>query len=307
MSEEAENAGGGAAGEQETIDQTQGGAADTGGGADTGAGLGSLAEDAGGEPAAPADWPTDWRERLAGKDDGFGKLLKRFTSPENFAKAYTGLQKKLSTAPTVPTLPENATEEQVAEYRKAIGVPETPDGYGVAFAPEVQADDRLNTMLQSYLSFAHERNLPPSAVKAAVEWQQGEIIRQREEQTAAAARERARVQQELRREYGADFKRNLGLADEFLDAHPGLKKYVRGDSPDLELVRDIVALALDAAPEDRLMDGDGDSGGRSLDEQVAELSNKSIRGKLTPAEDAKLNHLIGLQLRRNERTQSNAA
>lgn len=305
---DATTASGDAAGEQEAIAGAQGGeSAAESPAVGVQGGLASLADE-GGEVSAPANWPDDWRERLAGKNDGFGKLLKRFASPENFAKSYTELRQKVTAPPSTPSLPEGATEEQIAEYRQAIGIPETPDGYGVAFAPEVGADENLNAMLQGFLAHAHARNLPPAAVKAAVEWQQQQIIQQREEAAAAAARERARVASELRKEYGAaDYKRNLALADEFLEGRPGLAKLVRADNPDLELVRDIVALALDTAPEDRVFEGDSAAGGKSLDDQIEELTQKSIRGKLNKTEDEKYNRLLAARLKRDERKQSRAA
>ena len=308
------NAAGAAGGEQETTaGAAQGGAesAETGAAgarASDSATLASLADD-GGTVAAPADWPEDWRERLAGGDDASMALLKRIGTPGDLFKKVLAQEQTIRRGAhkAAPTLPENATEEQVAEYRKAVGVPEAPDGYGVQFAPELQADDRLKEMLGSFLGYAHERNLPPAAVKAAVEWQQGEILRQREEQAATAARERARVTAELRKEYGADYKRNLALADEFLAARPGLAKLVRADNPDLELVRDIIALARDTAPEDVLYSGDAETGGKSLEVQKDELVAKSIRGKLTPAEDTKLNRLFEMIDARNARRQRNRA
>jgi hypothetical protein len=305
------NAAGVAGSEQETIAGAQG-AADSAGDQEQGGargGLATLADD-GGETASPADWPADWRERLAGSDETALRNLKRFGSVDGLWKKIVNQDKLLSDRAQqrgTPALPEDATEEQVAEYRKALGVPEAPDGYGVALAPELQADDHLKAQLDSYLAFAHERNLPPGAVKAAVEWQQAEILRQREEQSAAAARERARVTQALRKEYGAEYKRNLALADEFLSGRPGLAKLVSADNPDLELVRDIIALARDTADGDALYSGDGESGGKSLDEQIDELSTKAVVGKLTPAEDKRYMDALATRERRRERQQRNRA
>lgn len=306
------NAGGAAAGDEPVLPGAEEGATPAASGADTGntpgGGLGALADDGASEPATPADWPTDWRDRMAGNNDGFSRLLKRFASPENFARSYTELQKKLAAGVQPPGLPDGATEEQVAEYRKAIGIPETPEGYGVEFSSELKGDENLNAALQSYLKFAHERNLPPPAVKAATEWYQGEILRQRSEQDAAAVRAAYEVKSQLQREYGADFKRNQTLALEWLEGYPGIKRAIEMmPKADIEVTRDLVKLVLENTPEDRLFSGDGDSGGKSLEAQRDELTQKSIRGKLTPEEDAKYNRIIGAINTRNERRQRSAA
>lgn len=302
MSDEA-NAGGASAGEETAVAGAQGGAetgADGVRATETGGTLAALAEDGG--VAAPADWPEDWRERLAGTDESSMALLKRIGSPGDLFKKVLAQEQTIRRGAhkAAPALPENATEEQVAEYRKVLGVPETPDGYGVKFAPEI-ADDGLNAMLGNYLAFAHEQNLPPDVVKKNVAWQEQVLLQQREEQAAAAARERARVTQELRKQYGAEYRKNLALADEFLAGRPGLDALVKSAGPNLELVRDIIALARATAPEDVLHSGDGASGGKSLNEEKDGLVDKSIRGKLTRAEDARLNHLYEVLAARDAR------
>lgn len=255
----------------------------------------------------PSDWPDDWRDRFAGKDEGFGKLLKRFTSPENFAKAYTGLQKKLSSAPAALTPPDkDATEEQVAEYRKAIGVPETPEGYEVKIEG-VPLGDVDKTILAGVLAGAHAQHIPAAHVKAMVGAWAEQAARAQEEQVAAAQRSKAQVQNELRREYGADFKRNLGLGQEFLEAHPGIAKFVRPDAPDIELLRDIIALARDSADEEALYGGDGAGGGKSMDDRIVELRTKSVTGKLTKAEDAEYMRLLDGREKRNAKQRTRAA
>jgi hypothetical protein len=269
-------------------------------------GLSSLA-DGGSDPPAPPNWPEDWRERLAGNNDGFGKLLKRFASPENFARSYTELRQKVSAPPTLPTLPENPTEEQVAEYRKAIGIPETPDGYGIKFDESLGATEADNEMLQGFLAHMHGQHIPPAHAQAAFGWYQQWAAEQRDKQVATAQRERARITNELRKEYGGEYKRNLGLADEFLTAYPGIAKYVNPNSPDLEFTRDIIALARATAPEDALYSGDSDAGGKGLDEQIQELRTKSITGRLTDAEDAKYNRLLQARMARDAKKQNRAA
>ena len=48
------------------------------------------------EPAADsAPWPDDWRERLAGADDTLLRHLKRYASPDSYARAGYEAQQKI--------------------------------------------------------------------------------------------------------------------------------------------------------------------------------------------------------------------
>ncbi len=305
-------AGGDAASEQEDKRADQGADAANGGDGDdvaakAGTSLSALADD--GASGAPADWPEDWRERLAGGNDAALRALKRYGGVEGLWKKLQNQEKLLSdrSQHRGPTLPEHATDEQIAEYRKAMGIPDAADGYGIEFSPQYPATDADKAMLAGWLEHAHTRNMTPAQAREAIAFVERWSTQAREEQVAAAQRERARISAELRREYGADHKRNLALADEFLTAHPGLAKLVNPNAPDLEVVRDIVSIARAAAPEDALYGGDGAAGGKSIDDRINELLDKSGARTMTKAESAELDKLYELRVARDSRRQTRAA
>ncbi len=74
--------------------------------------------------AAPVTWPENWRDEMAGGDEKERKRLERFASPADVYKSNRELEKKLSTGKFKVDLPENPTEEQIAAYRKDMGIPE---------------------------------------------------------------------------------------------------------------------------------------------------------------------------------------
>jgi hypothetical protein len=81
--------------------------------------------------AAPADWPEDWRIKLAGEDKSYLKTLDRFNTPSDLAKAYRDAQQRLSAGNLKAILPDNPTEEELKTWRTENGVPESPDKYDV--------------------------------------------------------------------------------------------------------------------------------------------------------------------------------
>jgi len=84
----------------------------------------------------PADPPTDkwgenWREEHSGGDEKTLKRLQRYTDPGAVINALTAAQNKIASGDMGAKLPENATETELADYRKATGVPETAADYDV--------------------------------------------------------------------------------------------------------------------------------------------------------------------------------
>lgn len=279
-----------------------------GGGADTGGAA---------EGGTPPTWREDWRETLSGGDDAALKQLKRFASPENFAKSYRDLQRKLSTGSTAAALPENATDDEVAAYRKAQGVPEKADGYGLAWAEGIKPSETDTATLAGFTEFMHGRHVPPGSVKAAFDWYQQHVATAATKHLEAMQEATLENLGELKAAYpGREYKRNMTITEDFLGKH------FDGDEAALDLVlgaevmtkagpvkiknfapfiKGMVAMARSYADEEALVGGDGNRGGKSIEDEIAELRTKSVDGKITKAEDARLNDLYAARVARENR------
>lgn len=277
--------------------------------------LSDAADDTG--TTAPADWPSDWRERIAKGNDKVLSTLKKYGSVEGLWKKIENQEKLISDRAqhrATPTLPEGATEEQVAEYRKAVGIPESPEGYGVKFAEELKPTAADNALLQDFLRDAHAGHWTPAEVTKAFGWYQQTVARAREQQASEMQKAKAQTFAELRREYGSEKDKNLKLADEFLESH-GLSHLLDATLPngrpvvfDPVTMKQIIAAARNYADEDALYGGDaGGAGGASLDDRIAELRRKSALGTLTPTEDTQYNELLEKRMQRDERRRNRAA
>ena len=167
------------------------------------------------DPDKPGYWATDWRERLSAGDEKELKQLSRYASPEDIWKKSRALEAKLSAGQLKPVPGKDATPEELAEFRKAWGVPEKADGYDLA---GVKVDDNDRPMLGEVMKAMHGVNATPEAVKAVANaWAQ--IKTQSIEYQADIDR---KAQQEaedaLRSEWGTEFRRNLSLVHQLLDA-----------------------------------------------------------------------------------------
>lgn len=174
----------------------------------------------------PPAWRDDWRERLAGNDEKELARLRRFRSPENVYKSLRELEKKQSAGLLKPTLPADASPEEVEAYRKMAGVPKeaTPEAYGVSFPEGFTATEADQADLTEFLGKMHSKNAPPELVQEA--WNTYLGIRSKADQQLYEAAQEKTVNQraEIRAEFGRDFDRNLRVGNQFLVQHLGEEK-----------------------------------------------------------------------------------
>lgn len=228
------------------------------------------------EPTPTASWPDDWRERLAGDDAKRLAHLKRFASPENYLNRTVGIENQLRSGLLKPVLADGAAEAEVAEYRKAHGIPAEPslEGYGVELPKDV--DETIKGDLGKFVARMHKINSPAPVVKEAI----GvffELEAEAEQQFYEVA-QKATVDHkaEIRAEYGRDYDRNLALGNTFIAKHLGEKApeltaipladgTLLGDHPDF--VRLFVAAALAGADDVSLATAESAPGAGTIKEQ----------------------------------------
>lgn len=135
-------------------------------------------------PPVAGNWPDNWRELMAGDDEKALESLKRYSSPVESDRARREAQKRVSQGFQRPKLVENATAEQLAEYRKEIGVPEAADKYDVALGDGHVWGEADKPILDSFTKAAHESNVPNEYIKPILGWydklQQANAARQQE-------------------------------------------------------------------------------------------------------------------------------
>jgi hypothetical protein len=174
-------------------------------------------DEGGGEVKGAPDWPEDWREKLAGDDEKFLAQLKRYASPQNFAKKTRALEQKLSSGEYKRQIAEGATPEEIAEWRKENGIPEKPDGYELPKVSGVEWSDDDKAIAQTYFEKVHGANASPGIVKASMEWY-GEL--QLKHQAAEFERDSAnkeKLEDALRSEWGPEYRANLTVMKRALE------------------------------------------------------------------------------------------
>jgi len=156
------------------------------------------------------------------------KSLTKFKAPADVAQAYVNLERMLGSRVPLPS--EKSTPEEIAEFRRKIGVPEKHDEYGEYQLPE-GANPWDRDSEKSFLKKAHEAGMTKVQVDALrgwyTEWATG-IVQQ--DQAGNAAR-LAKGFEQIKQEWGPLTQRNLGLVSRVVGDYgdPDLKTMLDGE------------------------------------------------------------------------------
>lgn len=162
----------------------------------------------------------DWRAGMAGDDEAAQKRLNRFKTPGDVWKSYTSLEKKLAEGSAMKAPGEDATPEDIAAYRQQVGIPDAPEGYLEKLPDGIVIGDDDKEMATSFLTAAHERNMPPEMANVALQW-----YYESQEKTSAAIAEMDKAledqtQTALRDEWGGEYRPTINAINNFLEAAP---------------------------------------------------------------------------------------
>lgn len=164
--------------------------------------------------AVEAAWPDDWREQMAGGNDKLLKQLKRYASPNTVASAFVNLRTRLDSGEFKKGLAPDATDDEIAQWRKDNGVPEKPEGYAMPEGLAIGEEDK--PIIESYLKDAHGRNLSPSEVQANVKWFYAAQDQMRQQMAEADLAHKAESEDALRTEWGNEFRANINSIKGYL-------------------------------------------------------------------------------------------
>lgn len=163
------------------------------------------------DPAAPPQEPQEIPSKPEWCPEKYWRNDK--VDVEAMAKGVHGLEQLLGKKSKAIVPPnEKSTPEEVAEFRKAIGVPNTPDEYQTkpdALPEGMTWDDNLD---KSFRQLAHKHNIPSAAVKEFIAF---DLQRQQAMQAAQAHMLEQQVQSgiaTLKQTYGTELDAKIEQA-----------------------------------------------------------------------------------------------
>ena len=269
--------------------------------------------------ADEGDWRAKYTEGLPAElADKAKKYLERRASPQELLKSALAADGKISELSTRVKLPAGKGDDpaDVEAFRKAWGVPEAADKYTLPEIQGVQWSEAQKGDIGEFFKAAHAANMNQAQAEAALN-----VLAQSNARQMAAFQEQAKakaetVQEDLRAEYGRDYKANLELANRWVKEqfapHAGengvsdLMNVKLADGTHLgehpAFARWAVAKGREAADHGVFELGDGATGGVSPDKRVDEImamKSKDPKAYASPAVQDELKKLVGFQMRRD--------
>lgn len=175
------------------------------------------------KPEAKSAWGDDWREQMAGGDEAFLRILKRYSSPVTFAKSWQEREAIIRSGSLKKPMPDPKDEKAMAEWRKDQGIPEDPTGYKLPDTVQKAMTDADKPVLASFTEFAHAKGAPQNVVEIAAEWYVSMQDQMAEQQVAADTAAAEAAEEALRKDWAhGEYKANLTLGRRFMESIPGL-------------------------------------------------------------------------------------
>lgn len=180
-----------------------------------------------------------WLDALPEDSAAFKNSVKNFKSVPDLVKALGNANALIGKKLGVPN--EKSSPEELAAFRKAMGVPDTLDDY--KFAPDALPEGMTwnDDFAKPFAEIAHKHNVPPGAMKAlANQFAHYEKVKL-EALQSTFEKQRTEAVGTLQKEWGNEFDKNIGLAKQAAKM-AGVNANSHGFS-DPEVVRGFVRMA----------------------------------------------------------------
>ncbi|MEM8973969.1 MAG: hypothetical protein AAGD43_18055 [Pseudomonadota bacterium] len=258
-------------------------------------------------PAEPkaVSFDDDWRAHLAGDDTEALERLSRIKTPQDLAKEVVRQNKELSKRQANGAFPEEGSDEDKAEWRKANGVPEkgTISEYGIKTPEGYDMSEVEKGMLDDFVSTLHGINAPSGQVQTAVDfWFKANAANQQANNELDSQRNRE-WDGEIASDLGKDKETMLAAANAYIENRIGdetlrnelLNARLPGGgivAKHPEFVKMWIDLALQNGYADRIEANSLEAGGKSIIEQIHEI--EALQSKDRQRYDASKDKLLKL-------------
>lgn len=216
----------------------------------------------------------DWWDKHMPDDYKTEKTLEKFKTDDgiqNLVKSYVELEKWKGSAIKLPG--DNASEKDVADFRKKLGIPDSPDKYTLKY-PEhehIKVDEALD---KEWKGLAHKIGLTPKQAQAMTEYEFERIDRAIRLQNE----NRQKAEDDLRKEFGNGYDDVVERANNTLRtfASEAQKEYVKeryGNDP--ELIRIFAGIGAQMG-EHVFKSGEGKTSQDTKDELLAKAHEQML-------------------------------
>lgn len=182
------------------------------------------------EQAEKPFWPEDWKERVAkhhsaGDEKAYKREMKRLErlSPETLYGSYRALEARFDQGGLIKVPGKDASDEDVAAFRKAMGYKDNPEDYikDIKLENGAVIGEADKPVLMGVIEQINNARSPQEAINNLTNWYYGQ-----EEENAAKLDDfddefKTNSVTELKEEWGGAFKRNVNAVSLAFQDAPG--------------------------------------------------------------------------------------
>lgn len=172
----------------------------------------------------PAADVNDWRKQVAGDDEKRMKALERYPDLASYDKAFRDTQTALRDSGRVKVPGKDATPEEIAEFGKTLGVPDSPDKYEITVQPPegLEVGEADQAVLKGAIAKLHAKGgfaATPEVANMAHEVYYEMMEEQASQMAAAAELGKQATQKNLKTDWGSEFKINMAYASNAITSY----------------------------------------------------------------------------------------
>jgi hypothetical protein len=222
----------------------------------------------------------DWRKEIAGDDDKFLSTLQRFNAPTDFGNSFREAQQTIRSGQLQKALGEDATAEDIQAYREAKGIPDAPEGYLEKLPDGLVLGEDDMPIASVFMEALHSVNAEPTVAHALISKYNEFAEQQQDAQAEMDSEQAALANDELRNEWGTDYRANMNAITNFMNATFGEEareqllsgRFADGRAfmNDPKVLQSFAALARQMNPANELYSG-GAEPLQAMNEEIAEL------------------------------------
>lgn len=230
----------------------------------------------------PGVWPESWREEMADGDDDLQKEAARYGSPKGILKALKEAKALIRSGQLKKAAPDPKDEKAVAEWRKEQGIPEAATDYKPPTIKGHEWTDEDKPVLATYFEMAHAKGLPQAVLDANLEIYANLQRDAVEKQFNFDKEARTNTEDDLRKDWGPEYRANMTLAKRALADVPEVGDlWAEARLPDGRLLGSVPGfirwasdLGRQAHGDAAFIEGDGKSRGSSRLTEIREMQTK---------------------------------
>lgn len=233
-------------------------------------------------------WPEQWRDGIANGDQKRAANLARFSDPGKIYDSWAAMTQRLAAGELRSTAPkpagENVAPEAVKAWRTERGLPVELTEIKVplpAGAKMEDLDEGGKARVEYFTKAFYDADLSQPQIDKVMTEYNAFAEKQAAEQTAADGRLRDELEDNLRADWGGEFRSNLALTDRFMtntfgeDVADAIMGARTADGRRLfnipEFFKAIHSLARETG--DDVVTGETQIGGKSVDQRIEEINN----------------------------------